>query len=922
MKMKRNTKSNPKSSNKGADIVIVILCLLITLISFFLFAKNLNRTFSRTDKVPVATVSFKYKSVQRRFLDRAVWDRPKQNSPVYNGDTIRTSPDAEATLYFTDRNIVELGSNTMIQVFVNSEESRIDIDSGLVSVETAEASDMLISSGNATAKVAKASALRADKGGADDIKFIVERGEASVTEQNNAEQEELLIQGSVMQTGSKVPLVMISPKKNVKFLNQSGYGVDIPFKWQNELPAGETLILETSSTSIFSNTKTYTVTDLSEFTATKETKPFYWRLYAAKTGPNDLTALSGKVNIVSAPAPTLLEPAIDAKYTYTSVLPAIRFLWEGNDLAASYLLEVADNPELHNPQFSRFTNTQSLTLSEFGEGTWYWRVTPRYLIGADNAAALSQVSFFHVDRQAVVSETPKALMPQTTTETANGKSITFAWKNISETKSYRLKVAKDAQMKTLVVDEFVEANYFKLENAAEKLPNDSYYWTVSAVDSKGAELTTTKPIQFQTINSDLMLRSIFPPDGYVIADTLCPDTRFTWKTNIEAEKHFQVSSSKDFSSFIVNIKVLGNGIDGLSLPQGEWYWRLVSDGEDGTVKTETKRFTIVPPLDKSTLFQVTDLIAVFPEKKNTFSWSPVAGADYYQVRIVQGTGSEEVSLYENLFFTNTQIDIPLHHAKEGNYRITLQGFAFPSVMSTRRYGLTVDQSFTLKHLRPVELLYPLNKASISGLEAALNPFSFKWSTTAAPNASKLILRKSGIKKPVLEVSNPSVTVKAPPLEAGKYTWEVKASVLEGFDISSKKEFSFSVSPIPLLPPVAFEEPKERAVLDAAFFKSNRSIDFRWAKVPEATHYLFTLSDSSGHALFKTEIPANSAQPAFNFKDITRLSRGSFSIEIKAQRRLRNGKVFQDGTLSRLHFSIDLPKSKTIRTNETGVLYGK
>ena len=127
MKTKKNTKSNPSFTNTGADISVVILSLLIFFASSFLFVKNLNRTFSRNDKTPVATVQYKYKSVQRKFLDRAVWDRPQQNSPVYNGDTIRTSPEAEATLYFVDRNIVELGSNTMIQVFVNNEESRIDL---------------------------------------------------------------------------------------------------------------------------------------------------------------------------------------------------------------------------------------------------------------------------------------------------------------------------------------------------------------------------------------------------------------------------------------------------------------------------------------------------------------------------------------------------------------------------------------------------------------------------------------------------------------------------------------------------------------------------------------------------------------------------------------------------------------------------
>ena len=923
MKTRKNTKSNPSFTNVGADISVVVLSLLVILASSFLFVKNLNRTFSRNDKTPVATVQYKYKSVQRKFLDRAVWDRPQQNSPVYNGDIIRTSPEAEATLYFVDRNVVELGSSTMIQVFVNNEESRIDLTSGLVSVETSDSSNMLISSENTTAKISKGSSFRADKSGEGNLQLVVEKGEAAVTGQDGAGTAEVLTQGEIIQTGIPVPIVMVSPGKNVRLLDQSGNGVEVPFQWQSSLPTGEELILETSPLGNFSDeVQKYTVTGLTEYTLAKQNRSFYWRLYSATGSESDISAQSGKVNVVVAPAPVLLEPAVEAEYTYMETSPAIRFLWEGNSLVASYLLEVADNPELKNPQLSRFVNTQSLTLSDFTEGTWYWRVTPRYLIGAENAPEASKISFFHIEKQAAAAETPQVLFPQATTETARGKDMSFAWKNISETKSYRLKVAKDAEMKTVVVDTIVESNSFKLDNAATVLPNGEYYWTVSGIDSKGAEMAASAPAKFETVNTDYMLRSIFPPNGYVLADTLCPDTRFTWKTNIETEKRFQVSASKDFTALTIDMKTTGNGIEGISLPQGQWYWRIVSEGgQAGTIKTEPKYFTVAPPLEKPNLFDIGNMIVVFPEGKTKFAWSPVKGADYYQVRIIK-VGNEDSPLYENLFITDTKIEIALQTVNDGNYRVSIQGFAAASVTSTRRYGLAVDHNFVLKHLKPVELVYPANGAKIDGLEAALNPFSFEWVSVVPPSSSTLVLRKSGVGKPVFEASNPAVKVQAPPLEAGKYTWEIKAAVPEGFDISSRKRFAFTVLPVPPLPPVEFGFPKANTVLDAAFFKSNRTIDFKWSRIPDATHYRFKLSDSSGRSIFTADLRADTAHPAVSFKDIARLSPGTFSAEVRAQRRLSNGKVFQDGTIARVRFQIDIPKGRTVSTDETGVLYGK
>lgn len=925
MKTKKSIKSNPNVNNRGVDASVILVSLLVIFLALYFFMQNLNRTFSRNDKTPVATVTFKYRAVQRKFLDRAVWDRPQQNSPVYNGDTIRTAPEAEATLYFVDRNVVDLGSSTMIQVFVNNEESQINLDSGQVSVATSDSSNMVINSENTTAKVAKGSTLRADKSIAGTTQFVVEKGEAALSGQDGTESASVLTQGAVVQTGAEQPFVIISPGKSVKLLNQDGKGVDVPFQWQSTVPVpdGEDLFLETAPFSSFSEeAQRYTVTGLTEFTVPQQKQSFYWRLYSGENSGETENILNGKVTIVAAPAPALLEPAVEAKYTYTAVQPSVRFLWEGNTLAASYLLEVADNPDFRDPLFSRFTNTQSVTLPGFTEGTWYWRVTPRYLIGAASVPEPSKTAFFHVEQHNEVQDAPQPLFPQAMAETARGQEMTFAWKNMSETKSYRLKVAKDAQMKNIVVDTVVESNSFKLADAAAVLPNGDYYWTVSGIDAHGAETAATAPVRFETMNSDFSLRGIFPPDGYTVADTLCRDIRFTWKTNVEADKRFQVSASKDFTTLSVDMKTGGNGIEGVSLPQGAWYWRVVTESEAGTVKSEPKSMVIAGPLERPRLVGISDLVVVFPERKNKFEWTPVAGADYYQVRILK-PGREDMPLYENLFVTNTQIEIPLQHAKDGAFRLSIQGFAAASVTSTRRYGFAVDHDFMLRQLRPVELEYPRDRASIKGLDAALKPFSFKWSAMVDPSASRLILRKNGTAAPVLDVQNPGRDVQAPPLGAGKYTWEVKATVLDGFDISSSKRYSFTVLPIPPLPPASFSVPQTNTALNAAFFKSHRSIDFQWSKVPNATHYRFILRNAEGKTLVTRDIRANAAQnPGFSFQEITRLSRGSFTVEVKAQRRLSNGKVFQDGTVSRLHFEIDLPKRTSVTTNETGVLYGR
>lgn len=66
---------------------------------------------SKLNEQPIATITLKYKTAQRKFMDRVVWDRLRQDSPVYNGDTIHTATLSEANIWFNDGNVMELMEN-------------------------------------------------------------------------------------------------------------------------------------------------------------------------------------------------------------------------------------------------------------------------------------------------------------------------------------------------------------------------------------------------------------------------------------------------------------------------------------------------------------------------------------------------------------------------------------------------------------------------------------------------------------------------------------------------------------------------------------------------------------------------------------------------------------------------------------------
>ena len=126
--------------------------------------------------------------------------------------------------------------------------------------------------------------------------------------------------------------------------------------------------------------------------------------------------------------------------------------------------------------------------------------------------------------------------------------------------------------------------------------------------------------------------------------------------------------------------------------------------------------------------------------------------------------------------------------------------------------------------------------------------------------------------------------------AGNYRWRVIAATGDGFDISSLQDSSFTVLPIPPLEKVAFVFPADGETLGVSFFKSNRSIVFRWKKNGEATHYVIRLYNEKKQKIFEREITASAASSrtggdcTFEFTDLAQLSRGIFYAEAVPERR--------------------------------------
>lgn len=132
-------KRSTRSKASFADVLIFVLCSLGAAAALGLYYKDINSFSLKNNETAVAKIYFKKNVVQRKFIDNDIWERVNQESPVYNGDKIRTAQDSEIHAQFEKTGTkIQLKENSLIQIFSNKKEKGIDFLSGEILLASAQ----------------------------------------------------------------------------------------------------------------------------------------------------------------------------------------------------------------------------------------------------------------------------------------------------------------------------------------------------------------------------------------------------------------------------------------------------------------------------------------------------------------------------------------------------------------------------------------------------------------------------------------------------------------------------------------------------------------------------------------------------------------------------------------------------------------
>ncbi|MDR1325897.1 MAG: hypothetical protein LBK00_07680 [Treponema sp.] len=801
------------------DVFVVIFCLSGATSGIYLFWQDLNRSLVKQSEAPVGTITFKRNIAQRRFQDRLIWSQLQRDSPIYNGDIIRTAELSDTSITFLDGNTIDLSEASLIQIFYDKDGARVELSGGTVNVNATTHGITLVSGGTELklTEGSKISAGASDSG--EGLNLQVIEGNAAISTEEGTEQIESGSALTVRNDGStsrNAQVVVSFPPPNQRMISFSGETVPIDFTWNTaNFSENEHTRIEIATDRNFTQIVTANDTNATAATINLPAGTYFWRAYAtessAKSEAPPPNASSGRLTILHTDPPVLRSPLDEAVYSYRVNSPTIRFQWstvEGaGDVDIQYRLEIADNPQMTNPQLRTAVSSVSFSYTGLDDGIWYWRVTPIFPTDYQGSPDPSKAASF-VIRRATTLSTPGLLAPASgsvVNSAADGRGIYFSWKKENDAALYTLQLARDMEFRNPVFSHTLTETVYTWNPSEISAEPGRYYWRVSYTDTEGALSPLSESYFFTAISGTPTHEIVFPPDNYTISEETLSSLRFAWRTNLPFSSRFQIATSSDFSRLLMDESISATtnerAFQGVFLADGIYYWRISTSNATGdtAMQTPVQRLTVAPPLPEPQILEPQGRIVPESNDALIFRWNPVADAELYEFSLYEGSslglGAPRL-VYQNQNVRQTFLALPQSTVREGAYFWTVSAITEESTRSSRRASKAALGQFQLSVLQRILLEYPPANYAFTGLEALRQPGMIRWSSSEIMGTSRLIISRnpnlSG--ETALEIVSPAKTVNLPALAEGTYYWTIQAATPEGIDISAAPQ-TFRVLPL-------------------------------------------------------------------------------------------------------------------------------
>ncbi|HYX87612.1 MAG TPA: hypothetical protein VE777_21785 [Gaiellales bacterium] len=212
----------------------------------------------------------------------------------------------------------------------------------------------------------------------------------------------------------------------------------------------------------------------------------------------------------------------------------------------------------------------------------------------------------------------------------------FTWNGVSGAAKYEFQLAGTSAFSPALVD-VTTANHRAA--TSKVLGNQTYYWRVRAISSTGTNGPWSAVRSFDHEWSDVATPQS-PGDG----DTLTyPDPiLLNWSSVPGAQKYeVKIATDSNLSSLVGGYPTATNPTETAAsayspvsrLAPGTYYWDVTPIDAEGHEGTPSPTWSFTWNWNVSTTLSVTDLDPADEVYDPQFSWTPIAGAAYYQVEV-------------------------------------------------------------------------------------------------------------------------------------------------------------------------------------------------------------------------------------------------------------------------------------------------
>lgn len=471
---------------KFIDWVIIFVCLAGTFFCGIAFWLKYNQTLTKLNETPVAIITFKKNTAQRRFIDRAVWDRLKLSTPVYNGDTIRTIVQSEAIVVFEDAvTSLSLDENTMIQIFAGKHQgTRIDLAEGNLELNSVSPEqNIIVTMEDQTVAVNGQVVINRNSEG---VSLAVIEGQASLNETTIESGNAVALDAAGKM--NLIPMIaMTSFGSSVRILGKPEGGAPVVFSW-NEInfSPDNYVIIEVARDRAFTVIEEVReIRDASSISIPLKSGSYRWRAYPANQssrGPLNNVYPSGSLEIIPAEAPILTYPLPSAELVLLSG-SGVSFSWSKAEGALSYLLEISRSADMNTSLVSRTVNETSVMQNNLDEGVWYWRVTPEYPAKIIGSVPRSAIGRFSLKQDTPPLSVPSLTFPEKSGTVSAEKGGRLLWAYDANAESWLVEIADNSAMQNPNIKQAVEKNYFSIPPELLQ-EGKTWYWRVTAVKTE------------------------------------------------------------------------------------------------------------------------------------------------------------------------------------------------------------------------------------------------------------------------------------------------------------------------------------------------------------------------------------------------------------------------------------------------------